>query len=86
VVEANIEANSIVIQGNVTGNITAHKQLEIQPTGRLIGDCTAQSIDIKEGAIFEGRSQMLKSVHVPTGTPGRSGSSEKPVAKDQAKK
>jgi len=86
VVEADIEANSVVIQGNVTGNIIARKQLEIQPTGRLIGDCTAQSIDIKEGAIFEGRSQMLKSASVPTGTAARSGSSEKLAAKDHAKK
>jgi cytoskeletal protein CcmA (bactofilin family) len=86
VVEADIEANSVVIQGNVTGNIIAHKQLEIQPTGRLIGDCTAQSIDIKEGAIFEGRSQMLKSASVSTGPAARSGSGEKPTAKDQTKK
>jgi cytoskeletal protein CcmA (bactofilin family) len=85
-VEADIEADTVVIQGNVTGNIIAHKQLEIQPTGRLIGDCTAQSIDIKEGAIFEGRSQMLKSASVPPGTAGRSGSGEKPAAKDQIKK
>ena len=61
VVDAQIEADSVIIQGKVTGNILARKQLEIQPSGSLIGDCTAQSIDIKEGAIFEGRSQMLRS-------------------------
>lgn len=61
VVDAQIEADSVIIQGKVTGNVLARKQLEIQPSGSLIGDCTAQSIDIKEGAIFEGRSQMLRS-------------------------
>ncbi|MGD9045023.1 MAG: polymer-forming cytoskeletal protein [Desulfobacterales bacterium] len=60
-VEADLEAKSIVIQGEVAGNIVAHKQLEIHPSGKLIGDCTASSIDIKEGAIFEGRSSMIKS-------------------------
>lgn len=60
-VEADLEAKNIVIQGEVAGNILAHKQLEIHPSGKLIGDCTAGSIDIKEGAIFEGRSNMLKS-------------------------
>ena len=60
-VEADLEAKSIVIQGEVAGNIVAHKQLEIHPSGKLIGDCTAGSIDIKEGAIFEGRSSMIKS-------------------------
>ena len=68
VVDAQIEANSIIIQGKVTGNVLARKQLEIQPTGSLLGDCTAQSIDIKEGAVFEGRSQMLRTSSRPDAT------------------
>jgi cytoskeletal protein CcmA (bactofilin family) len=61
IVEADVEAKNIVIQGEVTGNVKAHHQLEIQSTGKLVGDCTAASIDIKEGAVFEGRSNMIKS-------------------------
>jgi cytoskeletal protein CcmA (bactofilin family) len=61
VVEADVEAKNIIIQGEVTGNVKAHHQLEIHPTGKLVGDCTAASIDIKEGAVFEGRSNMIKS-------------------------
>ena len=61
IVEADVEAKNIVIQGEVTGNVIAHKQLEIHPSGKLIGDCSAASIDIKEGAVFEGRSNMIKS-------------------------
>ena len=61
IVEADIEARNIIIQGEVSGNVKAHKQLEIHPTGKLVGDCTAASIDIKEGAVFEGRSNMIKS-------------------------
>jgi cytoskeletal protein CcmA (bactofilin family) len=60
IVEANVEAKNIVIQGEVTGNVKAHHQLEIHPTGKLVGDCTAASIDIKEGAVFEGRSNMIR--------------------------
>lgn len=60
IVEADLEAKNIVIQGEVTGNVKAHQQLEIHPSGKLIGDCTATSIDIKEGAVFEGRSIMMK--------------------------
>ena len=67
-VEADIEAENIVIQGKIIGNILACKQLEIQPHGQLIGDCTAQSIDIKEGAIFEGRSRMLKTAASTAGS------------------
>jgi cytoskeletal protein CcmA (bactofilin family) len=61
IVEADIEAKNIIIQGEVTGNVKAHRQLEIHPTGKLVGDCTAASIDIKEGAVFEGRSNMIRS-------------------------
>ena len=61
IVEADVEAKNIVIQGELTGNVKAHQQLEIHPSGKLIGDCTAASIDIKEGAVFEGRSNMIKS-------------------------
>lgn len=60
IVEADVEAKNIIIQGEVTGNVKAHRQLEIHPTGKLIGDCTAASIDIKEGAVFEGRSNMIR--------------------------
>jgi cytoskeletal protein CcmA (bactofilin family) len=61
IVEADVEAKNIVIQGEVTGNVKARRQLEIYPTGKLVGDCSAASIDIKEGAVFEGRSNMIKS-------------------------
>jgi cytoskeletal protein CcmA (bactofilin family) len=61
IVEADVEAKNIVIQGEISGNVLAHQQLEIHPTGKLIGDCSAASIDIKEGAVFEGRSNMIKS-------------------------
>lgn len=60
VVEADVEGNTIVIQGTVKGNVTARRHLEIQATGKMIGDITARSIDIKEGSTFEGRSRMIK--------------------------
>ena len=66
-VEADVEADNIVILGKIHGNVVARKQLEIQALGELIGDCTAQSIDIKEGAIFEGRSKMVRASGSPSG-------------------
>jgi len=60
IVEASVEANNIVILGQISGNVTARKQLQIQSSGKLLGDCTAQSIDIREGALFEGRSKMVR--------------------------
>ena len=66
VVEADVEANNVIIQGQVKGNVLARRQLEIQSNGQLSGDCRAASIDIKEVAIFEGRSNMLRSSASPT--------------------
>ena len=60
IVEANVEADNVVILGQISGNVTARKQLQIQSSGKLLGDCTAKSIDIREGALFEGRSKMVR--------------------------
>jgi len=61
IVEADIEADNIIVQGQISGNVLARKQLQLQSSGRLLGDCAALTIDIKEGAIFEGRSKMIRS-------------------------
>jgi len=58
-VEAVIEARNITIQGRVNGNVEAQEAVEIQKKGVLIGDCRARSIQIREGARFEGRSDIL---------------------------
>ncbi len=81
VVEADVEADNIVIQGQITGNVLARKQLEIQSSGQLLGDCQAKSIDIREGAIFEGRSSMLRSSASPAGSAASSSTSAQSEAK-----
>jgi len=49
-VEGEVDARNVVIQGAVSGKLTARNQLEIKPSGRLTGECSAASIEIKEGA------------------------------------
>ena len=61
VVEADIEAKSVIIKGRVTGDVTAQNELELHPSGQLLGKIRARLINIKEGAVFEGRSQMIRS-------------------------
>jgi cytoskeletal protein CcmA (bactofilin family) len=73
VVDADIEADNVIIQGQINGNVLARKQLQIQSSGKLMGDCTAQSIDIKEGALFEGRSKMIRSSSASIGAGAVSG-------------
>ncbi len=81
VVEADIEADTVVIQGKISGNVIARKQLVIQSSGQLIGDCTAKSIDIKEGAVFDGRLNMLRSSASPAASGPSSSAGGQPGSK-----
>jgi cytoskeletal protein CcmA (bactofilin family) len=84
VVQADVEADNVVIQGKINGNVVARKQLEIQSSGQLLGDCTAQSIDIKEGAVFDGRLNMLQPSAASTSSVASSATAVKPGAKNQS--
>ena len=61
VVEADLTANNIIIQGTVRGNAIAREHLEILSSGNMTGDISARSLDLREGSSFEGRSRMIKS-------------------------
>jgi cytoskeletal protein CcmA (bactofilin family) len=61
VVEAEVDARNVVVQGAVTGKVLARRQFELRPGGRFSGECTAAAYEIREGASFEGISRMLSS-------------------------
>ena len=58
-VEANIHGENIVIAGKVKGNIVAKKMLVLMPTAVLTGDISTPKLNIVEGAVFQGKCQML---------------------------
>ena len=58
VVNAQISGSSVIIKGKVTGDITAHKRVEIRAPGKLFGNVTTPSLIIQEGVIFEGHCSM----------------------------
>jgi cytoskeletal protein CcmA (bactofilin family) len=58
VVEADVDARNVIVQGTVSGKVLARKQFELRPAGRFCGECTAASYEIREGASFEGISKM----------------------------
>jgi cytoskeletal protein CcmA (bactofilin family) len=58
VVKATIQAQSIVVSGEIGGDCTATTKVEIQSTGRLVGNIRAPRIMIAEGAMFRGNSDM----------------------------
>jgi cytoskeletal protein CcmA (bactofilin family) len=64
-IEADIRADSVVVGGQITGNVTALQRLEITPTGRVTGDIQAQSMSIAEGGVLDGFCKMLEKVETP---------------------
>ena len=66
VVQATIKGEAITISGKVTGNITAQQALRIFPPGEVIGDIMTPVLEVKEGAIFQGRCQMGKGGKYPS--------------------
>jgi cytoskeletal protein CcmA (bactofilin family) len=58
VVNAQITADSIVITGTVTGDITARRRLEIRAPGRVQGNISTPSLVVHDGVVFDGRCSM----------------------------
>lgn len=57
-VKATVSAASVVVGGELQGDCEAQTRVEIQATGRLIGNIRAPKIVIAEGAVFRGNSDM----------------------------
>ena len=57
-VEAEIQADRVIISGQVTGNVEATGRIELKKPGNLIGDVTAPLVMMEEGVRFEGHCHM----------------------------
>ena len=57
-IEGTITVNSIVISGDVFGNLEAKEKVEIDSRGRLFGDMVSSLLVMQEGAVFEGNCRM----------------------------
>jgi cytoskeletal protein CcmA (bactofilin family) len=65
-VYANVQANTIVIAGEVKGDVEASERLEMLPTAKLYGNIRTKKLKMADGVVFEGRCEMLG----PAGRPG----------------
>jgi cytoskeletal protein CcmA (bactofilin family) len=57
-VRAKVEAQSVMVSGELLGDCHATSRVEIQSTGRLTGNIRAPRVVIAEGATFKGNSDM----------------------------
>ena len=60
-IKAQVFAKSVVILGEVTGNVTATEKVDIRDNGSVDGDIAAPRVAIAEGAHFRGSIDMQKA-------------------------
>ena len=58
-VDADVFADTVLLGGEVNGNIVSRTKLEITTSGKLRGDIKTGSLVIAEGVLFEGKCQMI---------------------------
>jgi cytoskeletal protein CcmA (bactofilin family) len=61
VIHADLYAETIIVGGEVHGNITATGKLEMLPSARIYGNVRSSKLRIADGVVFEGRCEMLRS-------------------------
>jgi cytoskeletal protein CcmA (bactofilin family) len=66
-VRADIRAGSIVIAGEVKGNVEASERLEMLPSGKLYGNIKTKKLKMADGVVFEGSCQMTDDAQVVQG-------------------
>lgn len=60
-IKAQVFAKSVVILGEVTGNVTATEKVDIRDNGSVDGDIAAPRVAIAEGAHFRGSIDMQRT-------------------------
>jgi len=82
-IKAQVFAKSVIILGEVTGNVTASEKVDIRDNGSVDGDITSPRVAIAEGAHFRGSIDMqkgtTKSETKPATTADKSAASTKPT-------
>ena len=64
-VKAEIQAKTVVIEGEVHGDLEATGSIEIHAPARVYGNLATPSLEIEKGSVFEGNCQM-KAEAAPT--------------------
>ena len=60
-ITGNIESESLVLHGVVTGEVVVDGKCELKESAKLIGDLTATKLVMGEGATFVGKAQINRS-------------------------
>lgn len=75
-VHAEIHAKSIIIVGEVTGNVVGDEKVELTDTARLVGDIRAPRVSVSDGAQFKGSVDMVRNSQTQTSGKDRAAQSQ----------
>lgn len=70
-VRAEVHAKTVVVEGRVTGNVTAVERVELRASGVVEGDVRTPRLVVQEGAVLNGSVEMgeTKGKSIPTPSP-----------------
>jgi len=80
-ISARVQIDTVIVEGNVEGTVEAKQRVELRKGATLVGDIVSPALVVEEGAVFQGRSQMMGGAKSEA-TTGYSG--EEPYATDSA--
>lgn len=66
VINGNINAQSVVVRGKITGNVSAKEKIEIKAKAELFGDIRATKLVIEEGVTYVGKTEVNPNKVSPT--------------------
>ncbi|MBI5243331.1 MAG: polymer-forming cytoskeletal protein [Elusimicrobia bacterium] len=82
-VKGDINADSVIVAGSVSGNVTATAHLELKSGGRIAGNIRTARLLIEEGASFDGSCSMGEAAKPEGASPAQgqapAGPEKKPI-------
>jgi cytoskeletal protein CcmA (bactofilin family) len=73
IINGNINVQSVVVRGKITGNINAKEKIEIKAKAELFGDIRATKLVVEEGVTFVGKTEVNPNKVSPTTAQPRPG-------------
>lgn len=61
-IKANIQAKSVIVEGELRGDIVAKEKVVIRKTGNMRGNIVAPRVTLEDGAMFKGSIEMEPEV------------------------
>ncbi len=59
-IRGDVEARGIIVGGKVEGNLRGKEIVELKNKGNVTGEIFSNKLTISEGAVFDGKSSMMK--------------------------